>query len=113
MPEPTPTTPPIPTSTGGGWRIAYLCLLGFDVLIAAVIVFFFVIGLADGSVSAFNGLLWLGILLGLALVIGGAITLERSRQRALAMLLLCILAVPGLLFGAFMLLVLILQPRWN
>lgn len=113
MPEPSSVAAPPPTSTGGGWRIAYLGLLGFDVVIAAVIVFFFVIGLADGSVSAFNGLLWLGILVGLALVLGGAIALERLQQRALAVLLLCLLAVPGLLFGAFMLLILIMQPRWN
>lgn len=88
-------------------------MLAFDVVIAAVIVFFFVIGLADGSVSAFNGLLWLGILVALALVIGGAITLEYLRRRALAVLLLCVLAVPGFLFGAFILLMLITQPRWN
>jgi len=94
-------------------RLAYLGLLGFDLLIAAVVVTFFLIGLVDGSVSSFNGLLWLAILAGLALVIGGAIALRRLRQPVPALLLLLLLALPGGLFSAFMLVLLITQPNWN
>jgi multisubunit Na+/H+ antiporter MnhF subunit len=37
-------------------------LLGIDLLVALVVLYFFVIGLADGSVSSFNMSLWLGLL---------------------------------------------------
>ena len=41
-------------------------LFGIDALAAAVVAFFFVWGLSDGSVSAFNILLWLALLGGVA-----------------------------------------------
>jgi len=88
-------------------------LFGFDALVALVILFFFVIGIGDQSVSADNMDLWLGILMGLAVVLGGALLLNTYGRRAAAIVLLMILAVPGLLYGLFILLVLILQPRWN
>ena len=46
-------------------------LFGFDALVALVILFFFVIGIGDQSVSADNMDLWIGILVGLAVVLGG------------------------------------------
>jgi len=50
--------------------MTYRVLLGLDSLAALVVVYFFAVGLADGSVSAFNGELWAGLLLGVAAVIG-------------------------------------------
>jgi FtsH-binding integral membrane protein len=94
-------------------RLAYRGLLGLDLLIAAVVVTFFLLGLLDGSVSSYNGLLWLAILAGLALVLGGAMALRKMQKTLPALLLLLLLALPGGLFGAFMLLLLITQPNWN
>ena len=45
---------------------------GFDALIAAIFLFFFFWGLSDGTVSSFNIVLWLGILAGLAGILGGS-----------------------------------------
>ena len=88
-------------------------LLVFDALIALVVVYFFVAGLGDGSVSDFNGALWFGILGALAAILGGGWLLQRNGQRGAAIAVLLILAVPGLLYALFMALVLIAQPRWN
>ena len=88
-------------------------LLGIDALVAAVVVYFFFAGLADGSVSDFNGGLWFVILAAIAVVIGGGWALEAKGQRAAAIVLLLVLAVPGLLYALFLALILIAQPRWN
>jgi hypothetical protein len=88
-------------------------LLGIDLLVALVVVYFFVIGLADGSVSSFNMNLWLGLLAAVAATIGGGWLLNANGRRGAAIAVLSILAVPGVLYGLFVLLVIIAQPRWN
>ena len=85
----------------------------FDLLVAVVVVVFFFWGLADGSVSSFNMGLWLGLLALVGGVVVGGRALQRAGQAALANILLLVLAIPGLGFTLFLLLVLILQPRWN
>jgi hypothetical protein len=51
-------------------------LWGWDALIAAVFVYFFLAGLADGSVSSFNMGLWLVTLGVLAVVMLGSLDVE-------------------------------------
>jgi hypothetical protein len=84
-----------------------------DAVIALIALYFFFIGLADGSVSSFNIGLWLLILLGLAIVVGGSLWLRSAGRSGLAMVLLLILAVPGVLVGLFFAVLLIAAPRWN
>ena len=89
-------------------------LLGIGLLVAIVVVYFFVVGLADGSVSSFNMSLWLGLLAAVAAAVGGGgWVLNANGQRGLAITLLSILAVPGVLYALFVLLIVIAQPRWN
>ena len=88
-------------------------LLGIDLLVALVVVYFFVVGFADGSVSSFNMSLWLGPLAAVAAAIRGGWVLKTNGQRGLAITLLSILAVPGVLYALFVLLIVIAQPRWN
>ena len=88
-------------------------LWGFDALVASTVVFFFVWGLADGSVSSFNITLWLGMLAGLGVVLFGSLGLRNRGQTSAAVTLLLVLACPGLLAVIFLGAVLILQPRWN
>ena len=88
-------------------------LYGIDAVIALIVLFFFVAGLGDGSVSSFNIALWLVILAGLAVVLGGGWLLKSHGRHRLASGILSILAIPGLLYGLFILAALILQPRWN
>lgn len=88
-------------------------LWGFDALIALVVLYFFFIGLADGSVSSFNMGLWLFLLAAVAAILLGSLWLKSHDRTGLAKGVLCILAVPGFLYLLFVLVVLITKPRWN
>lgn len=92
-----------------GFRV----LFAWDALIALVAVGFFMIGLADGSVSSFNFGLWTAILAGLAGILGGGYALRAWGRHKSAMALLLLLAVPGLVYVLFLALVLVTEPRWN
>ena len=82
-------------------------------LVAAGFVVFFLIGMADGTVSSFNILLWLGILAVVGGCVGGSLALRKAGKHVPSILLAWVLAVPGLFAILMMLLVIILQPRWN
>ena len=88
-------------------------LWGWDAFIALVFLFFFFWGLADGTVSSFNIVLWLAVLTGLGVLVGGSLWLRAKGRLALAVALLLVLALPGALFALFFLAVLVLHPRWN
>jgi hypothetical protein len=88
-------------------------LWGFDALVALGFVYFFVIGLEDGSVSSFNMALWLGILGSLAAILGGGYFLRAKGHGALAACVLCLLAVPALAYVLFFAVLIISNPRWN
>jgi len=91
----------------------YRVLWWFDALIAAVFLYFFFIGLADGSVSSFNMGLWLFTLAALAAVLAGSHALKASAHPKAAVSLLLVLAIPGAIGVLFMLVVLTTQTRWN
>ena len=79
----------------------------------AVVLYFFVIGLADRSVSSFNIMLWLvliGITVGVPL---GGWRLNPAGRRKTATALLAVVAVPAIAYALFVLLIVITQPRWN
>lgn len=88
-------------------------LLLVDIAAATVTVYFFFVGLADGSVSSFNMTLWLSTLGALAAILFGGPALKRSNHPRAANLLLALLAIPACLYGAFILMIVIAQPRWN
>lgn len=88
-------------------------LWGVDAVIALVFLYFFFIGLADGSVSSFNGGLWFVILAALGAILVGSYWLHTHQQETFAKILLAVLAIPGLLCGLFFLIILITKPRWN
>jgi hypothetical protein len=88
-------------------------LWSIDALVAAVALYFFVVGLADGSVSSFTAGLWAIILLGIAGIIGGSILLRSAGQRVLSIILLLVLAIPAAIFGLFILLIVISKPNWH
>jgi hypothetical protein len=88
-------------------------LLFVDIVTAAVILYFFFIGLADGSVSSFNMTLWLSTLAIVGVILFGGPALRRNNHPRMANLLLAVLAIPACLYGAFILMIVIAQPRWN
>jgi hypothetical protein len=82
-------------------------------LVSAACVYFFVVGLADGSVSSFNGGLWFVMLATCTGVLSGSYLLHARGRTGPALLLSLVLSLPGLLFGLFMLVILLTNPRWN
>jgi hypothetical protein len=93
--------------------VKFWLLWGFDAVIAFVVLYFFIVGLADGSVSSFNMGLWLIILLIPACVLLGSLWLRSASHSGSAKGVLLILAVPGLLFLLYFLVLLFSAPRWN
>jgi hypothetical protein len=88
-------------------------LLAVDGAAALVLLYFFFIGIADGSVSSFNIVLWLAILGATGAIIGGGWALHARGRRGPAIGVLLVLAAPAFLFGLFVLAAIVLQPRWN
>ena len=84
-----------------------------DAVIAAIAVFFFLWGLADGSVSAFNIGLWILMLGGVTVVVAGSLWLRSIGRPGLGTALLLALAIPGMLVGLFFLILIVGNPRWN
>jgi len=81
--------------------------------VALGFIYFFLIGLQDGSASSFNIVLWLVILGLLGAVLGGGHLLRAKGHGILAACVLCMLAVPALGSLLFFLVILISNPRWN
>jgi len=92
---------------------AFWLLWGFDAVVAAIVVFFFLWGLSDGTVSSFNIVLWLAMLSMVSGVVFGSLALRRANHGAAAFGLLMVLAIPGLGMTLLLVSVLILHPRWN
>jgi len=86
---------------------------GIDAAISAVVVWFFFLGIANGSVSSFNIGLWSLILFALAAILGGSLWLKKTEHQVLGILLLLVLALPGLLYGVFIVLLLVTNTSWN
>jgi len=88
------------------------CLVG-ALATAAVAGAFFVIGVADGSVSSFNLGIWLVLLGGLGVALWAGWTLRARGRTGAAIAVLAIVAAPGLVYALFALLLVVLHPRWN
>ncbi len=88
-------------------------LWGFDALIALVVLYFFMLGITDGTVSGRNFALWLLMLLIPMAIVGGSLWLKSMDRMALARTLLWLLAIPGLMYVLFILFAVIAKPRWN
>jgi hypothetical protein len=93
--------------------MTFRILWGVDAAVALVIAYFFVAGLADGSVSSFNMGLWLTILFGAGAILLGGPLLRAAGHPRLASLVLAVLAVPGLLYGFFLAVVILTGTPWN
>lgn len=88
-------------------------LWGIDAFVALIAIYFFFVGLGDGSVSSFNGNLWFGLLAGLAIVLLGSLWLKNHDFMGLAKLLLAIVAIPAVGYGLIILISIFGGARWN
>jgi len=93
--------------------VAFWFLWGVDALTALIAVYFFFVGLADGTVSSFNIGIWTVLLLGLGAVVLGSLALRAAGRERWARALAVALALPALGIGLFFAVLLVTQPRWN
>jgi hypothetical protein len=93
--------------------VAFWFLWGVDALTALIAVYFFFVGLADGTVSSFNIGIWTVLLLGLGGVVLGSLALRAAGREAWARALVVALAVPAFGVGLFFAVLLVTHPRWN
>ena len=110
------TPPPLPVPVRAPSRavgIGFWLIWSIAAIVAAVVLYFFFVGLADGSVSSFNMLLWLALLAGVGLVVIGSLVLRAKGKPHLGMVLGLFLAAPGLAFGVFFLVLISSHARWN
>jgi hypothetical protein len=84
-----------------------------NLLVSSLLVFFFLLGLADGSISSFNLGLWLLILCAAVVVVGGSLALRAAAHVKWAQALVTVFAVPGVLVGLFFAVILLVPGRWN
>ena len=86
---------------------------GFDALVAIIILYFFFIGITDGTVSRFNALLWLATIAVLAFVMFGSIWFNHRNYTILSYATLLVIAIPALLFLLYFLIAIFGGGRWN
>ena len=85
----------------------------FNALVALVPVYFFFVGLGDGSITSRNIGMWAIILLIVALILGGTMFLKTQNQLTIAKGILIVTAIPGVLALLYMLIVMTSKTRWN
>ena len=88
-------------------------LWGFDALVSLIVVYFFFVGLSDGSVSSRNMGMWLLLLLGVAVLMGGTLLLRQTNFTWLAKLILAIVALPAFGYGLIVFITVVTKTRWN
>lgn len=88
-------------------------LWGIDAFIALIAVYFLLIGLIDGSVSSFNAGIWTAAMAALAVILLGSLWLKSHNLLFWTKALLLVLAIPGFLYGLFVLMMIIGKPRMN
>ena len=93
--------------------VTFWILWIFNTLVALVPLYFFFVGLNDGSISSKIIGLWFIILLVVAAVVGGSLLLKSANQLSLAKGLLIVAAIPGLLAVLYFVVVLTSNTRWN
>lgn len=94
-------------------RLKFWLIWVIDALVSAIAIFYFFVGLVDGSVSSFNIGIWAVILAALTVVVGGGLWLKSIGRPSLGVLLLLVLAVPAVLYGLFLLVVITSGSQWN
>jgi apolipoprotein N-acyltransferase len=93
--------------------ILFKIMWGVDAVASLIILYFFVAGLGDNTVSSRNMGLWMTMLGTIAVVMLGSIWLRARHHNIPANLLLLIIFIPALLFLGYMLIVLLNKGKWN
>ena len=82
----------------------------FNALIALIPIYFFFVGLADGTVSSRNLGMWLILMLVVAVVLIAPFLLKAAHQMGLAKGLMIVAAIPGILAVLYFIVVMTMNP---
>lgn len=93
--------------------ITFWILWIFNALMALIPVYFFFIGLADGSVDGDNMGIWMILLSVVTLILGGTYWLKTKNQVLAAKVLLWITTVPCILVILYFAIAIFGNARWN
>ena len=93
--------------------ITFWILWIFNALMSLIPVYFFFIGLQDGTVDGSNMGLWLGILAVVCLLLGGTYWLKNKGQVVAAKVLLWLSTVPCLMVILYFVIAITSNARWN
>ncbi|WP_435354295.1 osmoprotectant transporter permease [Emticicia sp. SJ17W-69] len=93
--------------------IIFWIFWGIDAIVGLILLYFFFIGLADGSVSSFNIGLWLLLLIVSISLLMGSLYLKSKEKFVIAKILLGIEAIPAFFFFLFFLLMILSKPNWQ
>ncbi|MBK9981697.1 MAG: osmoprotectant transporter permease [Saprospiraceae bacterium] len=85
----------------------------FNALMCLIPVYYFFIGLGDGTITSRNIGLWFLILLVVAIILVGSFLLKTANQMALAKVILMIAAIPGILALLYFIIVFTSKPNWR
>jgi hypothetical protein len=91
----------------------FYILFTINAIALAVILFFFMWGLSDGTVSSFNGLLWLAMLAIPSATLAGGWLQWAKGYRGFAVALLLLPSIPAILLFLFFLMIIVLAPDWK
>ena len=86
----------------------YRVFLVIDILVCLVIAGFFLAGLGDGSVGPYNIALWVPLVVVPATILFFGMQLKQKGRTGAATALLAVLAIPGLLGGGFVVLMIVM-----
>lgn len=85
--------------------IAFWIFWGFDALLSAGILYFFLTGLGDGTVGSFNIGIWLSIIISVAMIMVASWKLKAKGHPRIGMGILALMLIPGLLAVLYLLFV--------
>ncbi len=85
----------------------------FNALMCLIPVYFFFVGLGDGTITSRNIGLWFLILLVVAIVLVGSFLLKSANQMAIAKVILSVAAIPGVLALLYFIIVFTSKPNWH
>jgi len=88
-------------------------LWSFSALMSLIPIYFFFVGLSDGSITSKNMGLWALILVIVAAVVMGTLWLKGTDHLGLAKIILILAAIPGIFVLLYFLIVITSKAKWN
>jgi hypothetical protein len=83
------------------------------VIVSLIVLYFFIEGLTDGSITERNMMLWMGLLAVCAVASLGAPWLRHHQNPVLGLVVTAVVAVPSLIFALVMLITILSGSKWN